>query len=221
MVESSQSAFISTDELAALIESSAATTRILNCSVKMGEGPDPFAEHGKTHIKGARFFDMNLCKDQTQPFPFMMPSQAFFIQVMKAMDIRKSHAVVVYDCGQGWFANRAAFMFRSMGHPNVKVLDGQFAKWTKEGKAVESDDVAAGDFEYAFNGENLDNYEDICKLVESKGKIVDTRPAPGFNGGNIPGSINIPISNFFAEDGTLKSADDLKKVFADNEVDLA
>ena len=149
-----------------------------------------------------------------------MPSQDYFIQVMKAMDIRKSHTVVVYDCGQGWFANRAAFMFRSMGHPNVKVLDGQFAKWTKEDRACEGDDVAAGDFDYTYNGENLKYYDDICKLIESKGTIVDTRPAPGFAGGSIPGSKNIPIGNFFAEDGTLKSADDLKKVFADNSVDL-
>ena len=65
MVETTQDqvAFISTEELAGLIDSSAATTRILNCSVKMGEAPEPFGEHIKKHIKGARWFDMNLCKD--------------------------------------------------------------------------------------------------------------------------------------------------------------
>ena len=65
MVESTQdqSGYISTDDVAGLIESSPATLRILNCSVKMGEGPDPFLEHSKTHIKGARFFDLQLCRD--------------------------------------------------------------------------------------------------------------------------------------------------------------
>lgn len=187
-----------------------------------GDGPEPHEAHLKSHIKGAIFFDMHLCKDQTSPFPFMMPSQAYFIQIMKALDIRKSHTVVVYETGQGWFANRAAFMFRAMGHPNVKILDGQFAKWTKEGKEVVASDAAANDFEYTYNGENVHNYEDIEKIVKEGNKtpIIDTRPAPGFAGGNIPGSANLPISNYFAEDGTLKSADDLKAVFADAKIDL-
>ena len=102
-------------------------------------GPDPCIEHSKNHIKGSRFFDLALCRDLTSPYPHMMPSQAHFISLMKALDIRKSHTVVVYETGQGWWASRAAFVFRSMGHPNVRVLDGQFAKWTKEGKPCEVD----------------------------------------------------------------------------------
>ena len=43
---------------------------------------------------------------------------------MKTLNVSKAHTVVVYETGGGWFANRAAFMFRAMGHPNVRVLDG-------------------------------------------------------------------------------------------------
>ena len=76
MVESvqDQATFISTDDLAALMNCSPATLRILNCSVKMGVGPDPLLEHSKKHIKGARFFDLHFCKDLSSPFPFMMPN---------------------------------------------------------------------------------------------------------------------------------------------------
>lgn len=154
-----------------------------------------------------------------------MPSQSYFIQVMKALDIGKSHTVVVYDCGQGWFSNRAAFMFRAMGHPNVRVLDGCFAKWTKEAKpCCNHNQTAEGEFDYVYNGENVDNYDDIAKIVkdaDGKTKIVDVRPAGGFAGGNIPTSINLPITNFFADDGTLKSADDLKAVFTGASVDIS
>ena len=54
----------------------------------------------------------------------MMPSQEWFIKIMKTLNVSKAHTVVVYETGGGWFANRAAFMFRAMGHPNVRVLDG-------------------------------------------------------------------------------------------------
>ena len=64
------------------------------------------------------------------------------------MDIRKSKTVVVYETGQGWFASRAAFMLKTFGHPNVFILDGQFAKWQKEGREVESD---SGDFDADFD----------------------------------------------------------------------
>ena len=116
---------ISTDELAELMENSPETLRILNCTVKTGPHiSDPFVEHAKTHIKGAQFFDMILCTDTNSQIPYMMPGQGYFIQLMKSQDIRKTHTVVVYETGKGFFAERAAFMFTIFGHPNVKVLDG-------------------------------------------------------------------------------------------------
>ena len=153
----------------------------------------------------------------------MMPSQDFFIQIMKSLDISKAHTVIVYETGKGWFANRAAFMFRSMGHPNVKVLDGHFAKWTKEGKPVEADANVAteADFAYAYNGESVMNYDDIVKVRDDKSvQIVDTRPPGGFTAGNIPGSVNVPTPSLYADDGSLKSKDELKAIFAGANVDL-
>ena len=90
--------------------------------------------------------------------------------MMKALNVSKAHTVVVYETGQGWFANRAAFMFRAMGHPNVKVLDGQFAKWTKEGKPTESDSKPAeeADFAYTYSGDDVLSFEQIQKAVEDK-----------------------------------------------------
>ena len=136
----------------------------------MGAGPDPAIEHNKARIKGAQFLDLSLVRDLNQPYPFMMPSQDWFIKIMKTLNVSKAHTVVVYETGQGWFANRAAFMFRAMGHPSVKVLDGQFAKWTKEGKPTEKDSLPAeeADFAYAYNGEEVFGYEEIAKAVDDK-----------------------------------------------------
>jgi len=70
----------------------------------------------------------------------MMPKQEHFTAIMQLLDVRKSHSVVVYDTTKGWFANRAAFMLASYGHPNVRVLDGGLQKWVNEKRLVENDD---------------------------------------------------------------------------------
>ena len=143
---------------------------------------------------------------------------------MKALDIRKSHTVVVYETGQGWWASRAAFVFRSMGHPNVRVLDGQFAKWTKEGKPCEVDTQIAqdSDFAYVYDGTDVMNYDDIVKVRDDhSAQILDSRPAGGFSAGNIPGSVNVPTPTLYGEDGCLKSAEELKAIFEGASVDLS
>ena len=113
----------------------------------------------------------------------MMPGQDYFIMIAKALDIRKSHTVVVYDCQKGWFANRGAFMLKTFGHPDVHVLDGGLQKWKAEGKPVlGSKTVARGeDFAYVFHPENIRNFDDI-KAISDDGsaQIVDSRPAAGF-----------------------------------------
>ena len=74
MVESQQVSFISTDDLATLMGSEGDKLRILDCSTKMGAGPDPALEFTKNRIKGAKFLDLTLVRDLNQPYPFMMPS---------------------------------------------------------------------------------------------------------------------------------------------------
>ena len=101
MVETSQDqvGYISTDGLAGLMTRPYINLRILNCSSKMHPDHDPFEEHTETCIKGARFLDLQLFSNQDSPYPLMMPSQKYFIKLMKKLDISKSHTVVVYETG--------------------------------------------------------------------------------------------------------------------------
>ena len=96
-------------------------------------------EHVTGHIPGAKYLDLTLTRDLESKYPHMMPKREHFVAMMKALDIRKSMTVVVYDTGSGWFAARAAFMIRTFGHSDVRILDGNFAKWQREGRTVQSD----------------------------------------------------------------------------------
>ena len=144
-----------------MIESmSAGSLCILNAS--FSPDGDAFEDHAKSHIPNALFFDLGVIRDVNSSYPHMMPNEAHFIRMMKALNIRKSQTVVVYENGKGWFATRTAFMLKAFGHPKVHILDGNFNKWKSEGKAVESDDVEdwGADFAYEFSG-NLLSYERI------------------------------------------------------------
>lgn len=136
--------------------------------------------------------------------------------MMKALNIRKSMTVVIYETGKGWFASRAAFMLKAFGHPKVFILDGHLAKWQTEGRAIESDSDDAdasylADFDYTLNTDNMLSYERI-KEVSADGtvQIIENRPPDSVaNVGGIPNAINIPAPAMLAEDGTVKSAEQL------------
>ena len=96
-----------------------------------------------------------------------MPGKQHFVHMMKSLDVRKSMTVVIYETGKGWFASRAAFMLKAYGHPKVYILDGNFAKWQKEGRAIESsgsDADFAANFAYTLNSDNMLSYERIKEV---------------------------------------------------------
>ena len=60
---------------------------------------------------------------------YMMPSDEYFSQRMKEMDVRKSDFIVVYDKYRMISAPRAFWMLKTFGASNVYLLNGTFAKW--------------------------------------------------------------------------------------------
>ena len=156
MVEGSvqaQGAYISTEQLADMISTLPAGKLCILNAVVQPDDMDIFRQHAKARIPGARVLDLHMFKDLKSPYPFMMPPQDHFLRLIKAMNIRKSQTVVIYEHGKGWFASRAAFMLKTFGHPNVYILDGNFAKWQRENREIESDGEQAdndlmADFDY-------------------------------------------------------------------------
>ena len=117
-------------------------------------GDDPTINYLKSHIKGAQYLDLFNLKDHSTNLPLMMPNEAYFVAAMKRLNVKLSDNVVCYDTGKmQFFGYRAAWMLQAMGHPNTRVLDGGFDKWTKEGRPTESTDggAAADQFAYKLN----------------------------------------------------------------------
>ena len=153
----------------------------------------------------------------------MMPSQSFFLMIAKHYDIRKSAKVVLYDTAGNLFAHRACFMLRCFGHPDVHVLDGGFSKWKADGGKVESAQTIASPADYDFDlvPELVCGFEDVKRLSQENSKqIVDVRPADMFAKGTIPTAINLPQTDLQHADGSIKSDEEIRAVFAAKNVDL-
>jgi thiosulfate/3-mercaptopyruvate sulfurtransferase len=63
-----------------------------------------------------------------------------------------------------------------------------------------------------------------AQVVDARGiprfRALEPEPRPGVRGGHIPGSSNVPYTELTGEDGTLKTRDELLKVFAVHKLDL-
>ena len=225
---------VSTEWLAK--ELGASDLRIVDASWHLPDsGRDPSAEYEAAHIPGAVFMDLRDLVDSTASAPNTLPQPEKFASRMQSLGLGDGSRIVLYDDSPVKSAARAWFMLRMFGAHDVAILDGGIAKWKAEGRPVQQgkQTLRHRHFTVWQDDKNVRTKADMLKnLHERAEQVVDARPAgrftgdvaetaPGIASGHIPGSRNVPHSALYNTDGTMKSADELKQVFADAGVDLA
>jgi len=189
---------------------------------------DPEQEFLAGHIRGALRLDIDAISDQSSALPHMMPDASTFSAQIGSVGIANDHHIIAYD-GAGLFsAARIWWMFRAMGHDSVSVLDGGFPVWKKCGYPIEEGEARhrkPTQYRATFQDNCVVSAEDVAAtLTDHSATIVDARGAPrflaqepeprvGVRGGHIPGSTNVPYRQVLNDDGTLKSADVLTRLF--------
>lgn len=209
--------------------------RILDASWYLpGMKRDGYAEYLAAHIPGARFFDIDEISDAASDLPHMAPPVEKFVSRMRAMGIGDGHRIVVYD-GAGLFsAARVWWLFRLMGKTDVAVLDGGFPKWQAEGHPVEDMPPVLRDRHFTAS-RNAGLVKDVTQVAaaaklgshqiidaRSPGRFAGEEPEvrPGLRSGHIPGARNVHYTTLLNADHTMKSADELRKIFLAADVDL-
>lgn len=210
--------------------------RILDASLFMpGVQRDAKEEYKKTHIPGARFFDIDDISDGRSELPHMAPPVEKFMSRLRAMGIGDGHQVVIYDSAGLFSAARVWWLFRLMGQDNVAVLDGGLPKWLAEGRPTEDMPPIVRDRHMMVRFQNH-LVRDVTQVAHASKlgtpQIVDARAAERFRGeapepreglraGHIPGSFNVPYTELLNEDGTMKSPDQARTIFEAAGVDLS
>jgi len=184
--------------------------------------------YGQAHIPGARF--AHLDRDLSAPKSgrngrHPLPKPEDFIAWLGAQGLAPTDQVVCYDGGNGSMASRLWWMLRWVGHDAVAVLDGGFAKWTKEGRPVVADVPAFPATRYPGRV-RAEMAVDVGALAAKLAvtTVVDARAAVRWRGekepidpeaGRIPGSLNRFSGDNLTPEGVHKSAGELKKEFDD------
>lgn len=183
----------------------------------------------KKYISGARFFDIKKTfSDQENKMPNSLPTPEHFETECKKLGINPSSKIVVYDDLGIYSSPRVWWMFKTMGHSNVAVLDGGLPEWTRSGYATNTqidNHFVSGNFKAQFDNSAIVDFNFIQANIKSKkALVIDARSSDRFNAlvpepradlrtGHISGAINIPYTDVL-ENGKFKSNHKLGEVFA-------
>lgn len=225
---------VSTAWLAAHLD--APDVRVVDASWHLpGAGRDARAEYLAGHIPGAVFFDIDEISDTSSPLPHMAPPPERFASRVKRLGLGDGARIVIYDSTGIFSAPRAWWLFRLMGHEDVRVLDGGLPKWTAEGRPLEDMPPMARErhFTVRYHPGLVRSLDQVtAKLAAGDATVLDARPAgrfegtapeprPGLPSGHMPGARNLPWNSILAPDGTLLEPEQLAGVYRAAGVDLS
>jgi len=155
-----------------------------------------------------------------------VPSEEALAETFGRLGISLGTQVVAYDQDTGIYASRLWWSLRYLGHDAVAVLDGGWAKWTRERRPTASGDErrAAAPFEpLARRGMRLSVDEVAARLGDRSILLVDARAPERFEGrtepldraaGHIPGAANHFYKTNLADDGTMLPPATVREGFA-------
>lgn len=211
--------------------------RVLDCTYFMPGSPKTGRQvYDAHHIPGSRFFDIDDVADTDRSLPHMLPSPEKFSSRVRKLGLGDGHRVICYDQNGFMASARVWWMFRTMGHADVAVLDGGFDAWRAAGGAVEDlppHFLADRHFTVRPRRDLVRDIEQMKANVSAKtAQVVDARalprfkgeveePRPGLRRGHIPGSISLPFGQLIGADGKFKPEAELKTIFQTAGVDLA
>ncbi len=234
MVPERSDFLVSTDWLAAHLD--APDVQIVDASWHMpASGRNGKAEYLEDHIPGAVFFDIDDLSDDTSDLPHMLPSPVKFSSRMRKLGIGDGARIVVYDTHGLFSAARAWWMFRVFGHDDVVVLDGGLKKWKAEDRPLE-DGPPPPRQERHFSARQqstmVRDKDDMLAIVETgRRQIADARspqrfsgkdaePRAGLKSGHMPSAKCVHYARLLNDDGTVRTADEIRKVFEDAGIDV-
>jgi thiosulfate/3-mercaptopyruvate sulfurtransferase len=195
--------------------------------VEVDENPSLYAD---AHIPGAIGFDWK--RDLQDPVrrDFLGPQE--FGKLMGSHGISNDHTVVLYGDRNNWFAAYTYWYFNYYGHDAVRLMNGPREKWISEGRetTAEVPDYPEAAFEARGPDESIRARRDeVRNALDAATKLVDVRSPQEYSGeliamagyaqegaqraGHIPGAASIPWATAVNEDGTFKSADELREIY--------
>jgi thiosulfate/3-mercaptopyruvate sulfurtransferase len=159
--------------------------------------------------------------------------QGGFADLLSAAGVGSDTTVVLYGGNNNWFAAYAYWLLKLRGFDDVKLLDGGRKKWELESRELVQDVPTYPASDHVLLGDERPGIralrDEVISKVGSSTGLVDVRSPEEYRGeklapdhlpqeqsqvpGHIAGAANIPWVKAANDDGTFKSADELKALY--------
>jgi thiosulfate/3-mercaptopyruvate sulfurtransferase len=159
--------------------------------------------------------------------------RADFSRLLQSSGILPDTTIVLYGDNQNWFAAWAYWQLRLYGHRAAKLLDGGWKLWTERGLPATTAEPSypSTDYQLPEPEFSLRAFRDdiLPRLGDAGLALVDVRSPAEFRGevlappglsetaqraGHIPGAVSVPWAQTVKDDGTFKSAAELRDLYA-------
>jgi thiosulfate/3-mercaptopyruvate sulfurtransferase len=204
--------------------------------VVLVEVDEDVSAYDKGHIQGAVKIDWK--QDLQDPVRRDFVDKQAFEKLLSDKGIANDDTVVLYGGNSNWFAAYAYWYFKVYGHRDVKLLDGGRKKWELDSRELTTDVPDRPKTSYTASGPDTSIRAFRDEVVDSIGRknLIDVRSPDEFSGkllapahlpqeqsqraGHIASAVNVPWSKAARDDGTFRSDDELRQLYADAGVDL-
>jgi thiosulfate/3-mercaptopyruvate sulfurtransferase len=205
-------------------------------TVVLVEVDEDTSAYEKNHIRGAVRLDWK--RDLQDPVRRDFVGKEQFEALLSERGIANDDTVVLYGGNNNWFAAYAYWYFKLYGHDDVRLLDGGRKKWELDSRELVADVAERPRTTYRAGDQDrsIRAFRDEVEAAIGQKNLVDVRSPDEFAGrllapahlpqeqsqrpGHIPTARNIPWSQAANDDGTFKTDDELRSLYAGKGVDL-
>lgn len=200
-------------------------------SLRILESDEDVLLYHTGHIPGAQRLDWH--EDLNDPVVRDYVSPERFQRLLREKGIDESHTVIFYGDKNNWWATYALWVFQLFEFPRARILDGGRTKWEAEGRPMTTEQPSFPPSSYEApqrSDERIRAFaEDVRGHIRAGKPLVDVRspdeytgkklhmpdyPQEGaMRGGHIPGAQNVPWARAAREDGTFRSAEELRAIY--------
>lgn len=154
------------------------------------------------HIPGAVWFDRTLLKDPDDKLHVVRAE--LFAAKMGELGVGPATEVVIYDEGTGLWAARLWWVLNYYGHDHVRIVNGGWAKWEKEGRAATKEVPAVQPAVFTPKPDpnlvcSIDEVKQFATSPSAEVVLLDVRSQAEYvgadvraaRGGHIPKAVNV------------------------------
>jgi thiosulfate/3-mercaptopyruvate sulfurtransferase len=206
-------------------------THATDTSVRVVEVDVDTTAYDQGHVPGATAWNWTteLCDTLVRD---IVPARKLE-ELLGMSGIENKTTIVLYGDNNNWFAAWAFWQLKIYGHKDVRIMDGGRKKWLAEGRDLATDKPALTKATYKASAPDVSLrafLPEVQQAVKNRSAgLVDVRSPQEFTGeilappglpetcqrgGHIPGAKSIPWSKACNDDGTFKSIDELRALYA-------